>query len=128
MIFFKNDDQIGDYGRIEIAMRYFIYSKDPMVQIPFCSVDEMMEYATEHGAWPEFCESEVKIPEWYGEHIYGTSLKDLGVSRRRFKKFLNKIFIKYGEPDRVEKIAKDWNDYLAKFDSSEGLEFDFSYS
>ena len=122
MIFFENNDQIGDYGRVEIAMRYFVYSTQPKQQIPVCSVEEMMQLAIEERAWPEFVDPD-SVPDWYEELVYGKSLKRLGVSRRRLKKFLGKIFLKYGEPTKVEKIAKDYNNYWRKLD--EAVYFDF---
>ncbi len=124
MIFAINDDQIGEYGRIEVAIRELRYSTEPRDYIPICSWQEMMRLMIEDGFYPEFIEYD-SLPWWFEGIVYNQCpVSDL-VKPRIFKKWCKKLFEKYGEPKRTAIIAKRFDQWCDSL-SEENIP-DFSY-
>jgi hypothetical protein len=126
MIFCEFNDQVDEYGRIEVVIRNLVYSTEPRAYLPIYDFNEFMRFISEEAYWPDFVK---KIPSWL-EPIcgYPDSLKHY-VKKRVFKKWAKKIFNLYGEADRVEKIHNDFESWLDSINDETDFELigDFKY-
>lgn len=120
MLFAINDDQIGEYGRIEIAIRYLVYSSEPRNYLPIYSWKEVLKFIAD-GYFPEFLEYET-VPRWVENMPYDGDQK---IKKRLIKKWCKKLFNDFGEPERVKIIHSNFDKWLERIDNGE--EVDFSY-
>lgn len=120
MIFAIKDDQVDEYGRIEVDIRYFTVSRQSRKQLPVFGWREIMDLMIDEGFYPEF---ECSIPSWVEGVAYNRKNINSIVKPRIFKKWCKKLFNKYGEPERVLEIDEKFDEWLDSLDEENSSDF-----